>query len=204
MGILEKLAAEFPNVRGYRHLLALSQFNLAPLLEQMERRQEAEAAYRQALDIQNKLVADFPHYARNTATNWRLNQINLGVLLVGQGKSPEAEAVYRQALAIIEKVVADFPNGPEYRRVLARSHNNLGALLASQRKALEAEAAYRQAVAILVKLVASFPTVPAYRHELALGHNNLGNFAEAGLQGRCRGGESVLSSGSGNPEEARR
>jgi tetratricopeptide (TPR) repeat protein len=133
---------------------------------------EAEAAYRQAQAIFDKLAADFPtvpQYRQDLAAS----HYNLGVLLAGLGKRPEAEAAYRQALAIQEKLAADLPTVPEYRRDLAKSHNNLGVLLAGLGKHPEAEAAYRQALAIREKLAAEFPTVPQFRVELGGSQFNL-------------------------------
>src|SRR5207248_11446704 len=88
---------------------------------------DAEAAFRRALAIQNKLTAEFPsepQYRQELASS----QGNLGHLLSDMGKRLEAEAAYRQALGIEEKLATDFPIVAHYRVDLARSQVNLGQL----------------------------------------------------------------------------
>src|SRR5204863_177228 len=83
-------------------------------------RAEAEAAYRAALEIHEKLAADFPavpDYRKDLAAS----HINLGLLLAGLVNRTGAEAAYRAALAIREKLAADFPTMPAYRQELATS-----------------------------------------------------------------------------------
>jgi tetratricopeptide (TPR) repeat protein len=142
------------------------------VLADLGKRAEAEAAYRQALAIQDKLAGEYPavpQYRQELATSHN----NLGILHARLGKRAEAEEAYRKALAIHEKLAGEYPAVPQYRQELATSHNNLGNLLASLGKPAEAEAAYRQALAIQAKLAAEFPAVPEYRQELASSHNNL-------------------------------
>jgi serine/threonine-protein kinase len=133
----------------------------------------AEAAYRQALALRERLAADFPtepRYRRDLAYSHN----ELGSVLADLGKRAEAEAAYRQALALQERLAADFPWEPQHRQDLAASHNNLGILLADLGRQAEAEAAYRQALALQERLAADSPAVSQYRQELAKSHNNLG------------------------------
>ena len=134
---------------------------------------EAEAAYRDALDIQKQLAADFPtrpDFRQQLARTYG----NLGVLLSATGRLQEAEAAYRDALAIQKQLVAEFPTRPDFRQELTKSYNNLGVLLYQTGRPKEAEAAWRDALAIRQQLVAEFPTRPDFRQELASSHNNLG------------------------------
>ncbi len=180
------LAADFatiPAVPEYRQHLAASHLNLGLLLAYLGKQAEAEAEYRKALAIYEKLAADFPAvpaYRQELAASY----LNLGLLLVGLGKRAEAEAEYRQALAIQERLAADFPTVPEYRQHLATGHNNLGILLADLGKRAEAEAEYRKALAIQKKLAIDFPAMPAYRLDLGGSHSSLG-FLLAGLGKRA-------------------
>jgi len=91
--------------------------NLGNLLDDQDRFEEAEAAYRQAIEKD-------PNYAAAYS--------NLGNLLDDQDRFEEAEAGYRQA---IEKDPND-----------AAAYYNLGNLLGKQSRTEEAEAAYRQAI----------------------------------------------------------
>jgi tetratricopeptide (TPR) repeat protein len=135
---------------------------------------QAEAFYRQALALEEKLVADFrtvPRYRMSLA----MYHSNLGVLYARQRKLGEAEAARRRAVEVQEKLVADFPAVPQYRHGLALQLNNLGGDLLRQHQR-QTETVIRQALAVEEKLVAEYPTVPKYRWMLGDIQSNLGTF----------------------------
>jgi eukaryotic-like serine/threonine-protein kinase len=137
------------------------------------RQEEAASAFRRALDLQEKLVADFPGvpaYRRDLANSHN----NLGALWADEGHPLKAEAAFRRALDLQEKLVADFPAVPEYRQALAMSQFNLGRLLLSLGQPSAAEAPYRRALDLQEKLVADFPAVREHRRDLANSHTSLG------------------------------
>jgi len=90
---------------------------LGILLKSQQRYEEAEQAYRQAIELD-------PNYA--------LAYKNLGNLLKDQQRYEEAEQAFRQAIEL----------DPNY----TRAYNNLGNLLKDQQRYKEAEQAYRQAI----------------------------------------------------------
>ncbi|MEK7223059.1 MAG: tetratricopeptide repeat protein, partial [Pseudomonadota bacterium] len=98
---------------------AEAQYNLANLLRNEGKSEEAAAHYRKAIELK-------PDYA--AAYN------NLGLTLHSQGKPAEAVAHYQKALALM----------PAY----AEAHNNLGITLADQGKLAEAVAHYQKALAL--------------------------------------------------------
>ena len=126
-------------------------YNLGVLLDDQGRPDEAEQAYRQALDADPK-----------KAEAWS----NLGVLLNQQGRPDEAEQAYRQALDADPKDASTWYNlgvllddqgrleeaEQAYRQALdadpkkAEAWSNLGVLLNQQGRLDEAEQAYRQAL----------------------------------------------------------
>jgi Flp pilus assembly protein TadD len=111
------------------------------LLEATGRVAEAEKAYRQALQLYERLVAEHPQvpqYRQELATTHN----NLGVLLQATGRVADAEKAYRQALQLRERLVAEHPQVPEYRQELATTHNNLGVLLQATGRVAEAEKAF--------------------------------------------------------------
>ena len=129
----------------YRRELALSHIGLGGLLDDLGKRGDAEAEYRAALTIQEKLAADFPtvpEYRRELADSHN----NLGVLLAGHGKWGEAEAEYRADLTISEKLAADFPGVPNYQIGLGGSYCNLGNLRGNQGRQQDALAEYAKAI----------------------------------------------------------
>ena len=95
------------------------------LLAQTGKSSEAEAEYRKALAIQQKLADDNPAVTE-FRSSLALSHNNLGILLASTGKSSEAEAEYRKALALQQKLADDNPAVTEFRSRLAISHNNLG------------------------------------------------------------------------------
>jgi tetratricopeptide (TPR) repeat protein len=145
---------------------------LGVVLDDLGKRSEAEAAYRAALGIQERLAADFPavpEYRQDLANSHN----NLGIVLDQPGKRAEAEAAYRAGLQIRERLAADFPALPEYRQELAASQQYLGRLLAGLGKWAEAEAAYRAVLEVNERLTTDFPAVPEYRYEPARSLYNL-------------------------------
>jgi serine/threonine protein kinase len=126
---------------------------------------QAEEAYRQALDLQEKLAADLPNvatYRRELADSHN----NLGLLLERTGRLPDAEKEYRQALKLCERLVAEGPSA-NARETAAIARMNLGNVLELTGRTRQAEEAYRQALAEQEKLVAGDREAPGYRRELA-------------------------------------
>jgi tetratricopeptide (TPR) repeat protein len=156
-----------------RALEARAQFRVGRILQTLAREAEAEAAYRQAQALFERLATEHPgvpEYRRELARSCT----NLGNLLQDLGRRPEAEAEYRRALAVQETLAAEHPGVPEYRQELARSHGNLAILLKALGRYAQAEAEYRRALAERERLAAEHPGVPAYRADLARSHNGLG------------------------------
>ena len=147
--------------------------HLGWLLHQTGKTSEAEAEYRKALAIQQKLADDNPAVT-DFRSSLAISHNILGNLLAVTGRSSEAEAEYRKALAIQQKLADDNPAVTEFRNRLAISHNNLGNLLSDTGKPSEAEAEYRKALAIHQKLADDNPAVTEFRGFLAASHANLG------------------------------
>src|SRR5262249_41922002 len=126
---------------------------------------EAEQALRQAVEIRQKLVHDFPDvpdYRLALASSFD----NLRTALTGPHRHQEAEQAHRQALEICAQLAADFPDVPDYRSRLAIGHYNLASQLANTGRHEEAERDYRRGLEIVDKLAADFPAVPRYQHLL--------------------------------------
>jgi tetratricopeptide (TPR) repeat protein len=144
------------------------------------RAEEAEKAFRTALALQEKLVAEnsgVPEYRQHLATSHN----SLGAVLLNQGKKGMAETEFRIALGLREELANEFPAVPEYRQVLAHSHNNLGTLLWKMGKSRDGEKALRAALGLQEKLVADHPAVADYREDLGRSQLNLGSlFSESG------------------------
>jgi serine/threonine-protein kinase len=169
----------YPASAGDLQSLADARYHLAVLMARLSgRHPEDEAGYRQAVQMQQALVAsarDHPEHRRKLARY--LN--NLGMLLAASGRTREAEEDYREAIAILEPLAAADPPVAADRWQLARSDANLAVLLQATARPDEAEVLNDRACALQKALRADFPEVPDYRHELAKILNNLGLLQQA-------------------------
>jgi serine/threonine protein kinase len=156
----------------HRNDLALCHGNLALLLGQERRSAEAEASYRAAIEVQQKLAAEHPERLAYTAA-LALSYNNLSYLL-SAADAPRAERCCRQAIAIQEELVAREPTAVVFQSDLALSHNNLGALENRTGRADNAQKSYRKAIDLQRQLTRRAPTVLQYRRDLAVSYNNLG------------------------------
>ncbi len=87
----------YKRTRFGRHPFVASQLsNLGALLEDLKRPTEAEAAYREALDIGLQTLGEDHDIVTSTMNN-------LGLLLSNIGQYPEAQALMRRALAIDDR-----------------------------------------------------------------------------------------------------
>src|SRR5262249_19870728 len=130
-------AADFPAVPGYRRDLAASHNNLGNLLVALGRLPEAEAAYRAALALREKLAADFravPAYAVDLGGS----ACNFGNLVRDRGGRAGALGWYAKAVATLEPVHRAEPRLADARRFLRNSH--WGLALALGRLGRDAEA----------------------------------------------------------------
>jgi tetratricopeptide (TPR) repeat protein len=98
----------------------------------------------------------------------------VGLMRYRLGELQEAEQDYDQALSLRKQLAADFPSRPEFRRMLASSHNSRGLLLSDTGRLKEAARDYDQALRIRKQLAADFSNRPEFRQELAISHNNRG------------------------------
>ena len=124
----EALAAAPGATAESRRQLADTINRVAILLKTTGKSLEAEAEYRKALTIFQKLVDDNRDVTAYRGSLARSHS-NLGVVLAEMGKSSDAEAEFRTALAQYQKLADDNFAVTDFRNSLARSHSNLGTLL---------------------------------------------------------------------------
>ena len=180
--------------------LAEAHSNLGNVLKDQGKRDEAIAAYRQAIGIEPNLAEAHSNLGNALKDQGKVDEAiaayrqaigikpdlaeahcNLGVALEKQSKFDEAVAAYRQAIGF----------NPDY----AEAHSNLGNALKDQGKLDEAVAAYRQAIGIkpdfaeahynlgnalkdqgkLDEAVAAYRQAIGIKPDYAEAHSNLGN-----------------------------
>jgi tetratricopeptide (TPR) repeat protein len=173
----KKLVADFPANRDYRfHWVhgVHGHLGLAFLFEATGQLPEAEKAYRQAVAVWEKLLAEFPA-ERDYLLQGIKTREALVKLLRETNRAQEAEEVYRQVIVRFEKLAADTPDQKHYREQVAYANWHLAGLLVTLKKLEEAEKTYRQAVAVWEKLANDLPADDWPRHELAYSHHLLGD-----------------------------
>ena len=119
---------------------------------------EAEAEYRQALAIREKLAAENPAVTEFRSALADCHN-NLGCLLSQTGKPAEAEAEYREALAIQEKLAEDDRN-PASPNAIGVSLTSLGDVDTEAGRFDPAIARCRESLAIHERLAHDNPTPP--------------------------------------------
>jgi tetratricopeptide (TPR) repeat protein/predicted Ser/Thr protein kinase len=117
----DDLLVEFPAVPAYREGAAQVYMELGYRSEQ-SRPQQAEKAFRRALELSAPLEAEFQRY------NWLLRNahISLARVLRANGRAEDADKLLRQLIAYYEKLIAANPKGRKYYVDLANAYKQLG------------------------------------------------------------------------------
>ena len=166
---LRDLVKEFPsNAAAYERELALGLVRLATLDAAA-----GEAATREALEIQGKLVERDPRSKDYRLERARTLQ-NLGVTLQSRREFGEAEKHLRQAEAELRDLVKRSPEEAEGRLELGQVLSNLCDLCRRTKRAKEGESLGTEAVAVLGELAKDRPTRPQYALEQTKALTNLG------------------------------
>ena len=90
----------------------------AYVLNDTDKKSEAEAEYRKAIALRQKLADDYPAVTE-FRSDLASSHNNLGMLLSDTGRPSEAEAEYRKAIALMQKLADDNPAVTEFRLDLA-------------------------------------------------------------------------------------
>jgi tetratricopeptide (TPR) repeat protein len=164
-----------------RREMALAHYRLGHIARLLERRDEAAAEYRAAIEQFEALERERPEAAQRqslaNAFNW------LGETLRPIPGSREAAATaYERALALQGALATADPSNMQYRQELARTHYNRGILWAmsddaSGAAARASEADFKEAIRVLEPLASSGMRGAA--QELARTFNNLANLISA-------------------------
>jgi tetratricopeptide (TPR) repeat protein len=130
---------------------------------------DAEKAFRQAMNLGEKLVAE-----AGNVTRYRLELArsydNLGIVLAELHKPEEAETAFRKALPHQAKLADSSPQVAEYRLELATTRFHLGNLFRLQRRPDQALPWYDQALVLLQPLHQQQSDDPATRDLLSRTH----------------------------------
>jgi tetratricopeptide (TPR) repeat protein len=180
LALLEKLSGDWPKDANIRRELAWTLKWLGCYLPEA-RSHEAEAVFRRAIDIYDRLMLDFPAvavYKRQAA----LSRKDLGERLKVWYRLQDAEEMFREALHLYEQLVAEIEPAPHiYWRELVETRHQLERLLGEMGRLMEAAEGRRKSLAIAEKLVKDFPSIHRFRYLVALNYQRLGEvLQEAG------------------------
>ena len=153
--------------------IAFSHFRLGHINRLLEKRDDAQREYREAVAQFGSLAAEHPTTAEYRATlanayNW------LGELMrTDPERYEEANRAYTRAFDLQLALTREHPNETQYRRELARTIYNRGILNSSRPDgAAASEADFREAIAQLEPIALISPQIAG---ELARAYNNLGS-----------------------------
>jgi tetratricopeptide (TPR) repeat protein len=153
--------------------LSVSYDRLGNAQAKLDKRDEALAAYRQSLAINERLVTQ--DASGNIKHNIAVAREKIGDVLASSGDDAQALQQYRESLALREALIAEHPNTSEYRRELAVSYEKLGRLLARSGKVDEALDAFQRSLAIAEQLAARERDNARRQRDLAVAYQEIGD-----------------------------
>lgn len=150
-----------------------------------------EHRYRQALTLQEQLLAEFPDLVENR----RRLAVTLGSLATwlqdkstyltdadqAQAARAEALTLHQRAERIWSGLAIEFPDRSELQNELARCHQRMGIVLVALGRLDEAKAGYQASIESQIRLVAEHPAGLAHPFILSALNNNLAVIADRQL-----------------------
>jgi len=133
----------------------------------------AERDFRQALDLLDRLVAEFPTIPRHREVLAKACN-SLGVLEKDTGRMGDAEVHLRRQVPLARRLAEDFPDRPEYRSILGRALTNLGTVLFQVGRGADALPVLREAIDLNAAISAGSPDDAQVKFYLAISHHDLG------------------------------
>jgi tetratricopeptide (TPR) repeat protein len=167
----------------YRGLLPEAQDVLGKILTARGQNEEADKAYRQAIDLTERFVDRFPDilgYQQNLAAFYEVH----ARLLTRMGRVEEATATGRAAGCLYEKLGAANPDDPASGERLLTYLTNAACLLRDVGDIPTAEKLHRKALECARKLEADSPNEVSFRYRLAVSHGGMGIFLQKARRGR--------------------
>lgn len=191
--IQAKLAREYSDKPEYGNDLATHRSNLAATIYSLgyasfhthRRMDQAEAAYREAADLWDQLVREYPQ-VRDYRYQLARSRGSLGMVRPVTGHGEQAKALYDQALRILEALVGEKHENVSYVKELAVTYGLLGDLARDAKQLPHAADWYGKAALALEKILRQDPKHPAaplflhnMRRERALTLLGMGEHARA-------------------------
>ena len=174
----EKFLKQGQGDPSLRDEMAMAQFRVGLIAEEIESPGKAIASYETARDIQAELVGDEPNNPnRLKALGDTLNAI--GRALHKQQQPQRALKAYAAAIEVRKRLAERLPNKMEFQRTLANTYMNIG-LAQKESDPAHAHKSMEQAQAIRNKLLVAGQHDAKLRRDFAMGCFNLAMLALAG------------------------
>jgi eukaryotic-like serine/threonine-protein kinase len=154
--------------------LAAAASDLARLTNEIGDKQNSLKAYRESIDIYQKLIDEHPTDIEFQCSLAQCHN-NIGNLLNATGEPSKALAAYEAALEIQERLAHANPTVTEFQSDLARSHNNIGVVFSETGEPAKALVMHEKALEIQERLVQTDPTISEFQSHLAASHHNVGS-----------------------------
>jgi serine/threonine protein kinase/Flp pilus assembly protein TadD len=184
---LENFKQEYSSDPAVRPEMAQAYARLASINAALGHSDQAEIAYRQALDLFGRLHSENPVTAdfRNDLASC---SAQLGeILRRNPGRYGDSESFFRQALIFWKDLISDFPGKASYREGQSETLHNLAYLLWTTDRIPEAEQTYQAALTGYVDLARDDPSTVKYRNYQGWVGNSIGVLQET--TGRPRDAE---------------
>jgi tetratricopeptide (TPR) repeat protein len=147
------------SVAHYRAFLVLGLLDKNEALQSLGQLPQAEEACRDALEVANQLVRDFPGVPVWQELLASRVYLQSGVLMEKAGRPREAVAAYRQMLAVQEVLSRDYPRVARFQKGTIDTRLRLGELLWAMGCPADAAEEFRQARALAEQLSPQHPEV---------------------------------------------
>ncbi|HSU69602.1 MAG TPA: protein kinase, partial [Tepidisphaeraceae bacterium] len=155
----EKLAAKPGTSPAAQAEMASAFRRVGRIQNGLRRPKEAEHAFRESLELVEKLINQFPE-----TWEYKLEKADtlqwLVVPIADSGRNAEADELTRQALKIIHSLPPELRDGGNARRWTARCHRRLGKSLAASGRIAEAIPELLEGERCLEQLAIDFPNEP--------------------------------------------
>ncbi len=170
----EELAGNLAVDPKYQAQRVSQTYHYANLLRLAGRLDEAEAEYRQAVELSQRMIAARPS-DQEGRVHLATSLDGLGYVLQEKGDTAAALANRRKGLAIREELTRLDPNNAHYGRQLAFSHHNVGLSLVEAGELASALANFRQELSLFDSLSSSDPKNVQARRNQSLAHKQIGD-----------------------------
>ncbi len=139
--------------------------SIARLSKGLERLDDAEESFREALSIRQQLAENFPRPENRASLASGMN--GLAILCRQIGQDEEAEKLLHESLAIRKQIARRFSARPDFVYGLSQSLIEIGQVAIDNRQWDDAELAFQEARGILEDLAKQFPSKSEYNQQLA-------------------------------------